>query len=612
MIALRTLYARQVQTVLSLAVLSALAAAARPQAAPQRNQATLQLRVPLVLEDVVVLDRHNQPVRDLKAADFTITDNGRPVKLGGFEEHAAPRSAQPASAPNVPNLGINVFTNYTPVPPDTPLNILLLDALNTPITDQAHVRQQMLDYLRDQPAGQRMAIFVLSTRLYLLQGFTSDPVALKTAIESKAVHTSGSPLLQDPVGGDTSEGLYNSDFFQCPFCDAETAKEGKEESTVAVVTERVQRTLDAMDGLAHYLSGLPGHKNLIWFSAAFPLYILQDPTVTNPSASAAYFAPQVRRTDDLLSRSQVAVFPVDARGIFQNTATQASHGGPNPVQNLVRGSDLYLASESNFLEGTSQEHAALDEIARDTGGKAYYNTGDLKEAVESAIRFGSDYYTMSFTPPSGHRDGKYHKIHIRTIVSGLHLSYRRGYYADDPSKVSSDTKQFAASAMQDAMLHGAPQPSELLFDVRAIPAHSTTQKVTESSHPDATLMQPPYRKYALDMLLDIHRLWMTRTAEGDYQGKLELAVLVYSADGAVANAESRLANLRLPPDRYAGLLAHGLTAHASIDAPVKGTWFIRIGIRDPASNRVGAIEIPVASLQSRQAMILAGRRGHPK
>jgi hypothetical protein len=49
----------------------------------------------------------------------------------------------------------------------------------------------------------------------------------------------------------------------------------------------------------------------------------------------------------------------------------------------------------------------------------------------------------------------------------------------------------------------------------------------------------------------------------------------------------------------------GPAASQSIDVPVKGTYFIRIGMHDPASNRIGAVEIPVASLQSKQAMILA-------
>lgn len=600
----------QVQVFLVLASLLLLAPVALAQADPQQNQTILRVQAPLVLEDVVVLDKHEQPVHNLQAARFTVTDNGKPVKLQSFEEHAAPtpvqQAARLAAAPRLHDLGVNVFTNYISTPPDSPLNILLLDALNTPITNLAHTRQQMLNFLSDQPAGQRMAIFLLSTRLYLLQGFTSDPSVLKAAIDSKRASVPGSPLLQAPVDGDTNESLYDSNFFECTGCSFQVAKQGMEDAATTVVTERVNRTMDAFNQLAHYLSVLPGRKNVIWFSAAFPIWIAPDPTLEmDPNGPAASFENQIRQTDDLLARSQVTLYPADARGLFSDPAPQASHQDVRPIPNARGVGNPALVSESDFGEHTAQEHATLDRMARDTGGKAFYSTGDLKAVVQNAIRFGSDYYTMSFTPPSGKWDGKYHKIVVSVNMPSLDLNYRRGYFADDPSVNSQGKKQFEATAMQAAMLHGAPQPSELLFDVRVTPANDTTQKLASGSHPDPKLMQPPYRSYRLDTLLDIHNLQMARNSNGEYQGTLELTVLVYNADGDVVNAETRLVPLLLPPARYADLLAHGLTGSGAIDVPVNGAYFIRIGMHDPASNHVGAVEIPVGALKPQQAMIHA-------
>jgi VWFA-related protein len=601
---------RGAQAVLFCAVILA-ASPALPQSASQKSQATtLRVQVPLVLEDVVVLDSRNQPVHNLKASDFTVTDDGKPVRLQSLDAHAAPTPAQQAallaSMSKAPNLGVNVFTNYTRTPPDSSLNVLLLDAVNTPITDQDHARQQILKFLDDQPADQRVAIFLLSSRLYLLQGFTSDAAVLKTAIHSKGAHVAGSALLEDAVGGDTNDGLYNSSFFACPTCPLQIARQSQEDIATSAVSERVNRTLDAFNELAHYLSALPGRKNLIWFSAAFPLFILPDYTlIYNPSSPAALYEQQLRLVDDQLARSDVAVYPVDARGVLNNPATQASHAGPAPVQNMGLGRSPFLTSESNYAQDTFEEHQALEQIAHETGGKAFYNTGDLKAAVQDAIRFGSDYYTMSYTPPSGKWDGKYHKIDVKVTESGVHLSYRRGYYADDPSLDGHGKKQLEASAMQQAMLHGAPQPSELLFDVRVIPADNTTDKLHPGAIPNAKLMQPPYRSYQLDTLLDIHRMQMARTNTGSYQGSLDLTVLIYNRDGDVVNTMTREVHFNLPPDRYADLLAHGLRGGGVIDVPVEGTYSIRVGMRDPASNLVGAVEIPVDSLKPKRAMIPA-------
>lgn len=595
------------------AILALAAPTALPQSSPQQSPTTLRVEVPIVLEDIVVLDNHNQPVHNLKAADFTIIDNGKPVRPQSFDEHTAPtpaqQAAQLASVPKVPRLGVNVFTNYTPTPPDNSLNILLLDTLNTPLTDQEHARQQILKFLSDQPPGRRMAIFLLSSRLYLLQGFTSDPAVLKAAIESKGAHDAGSRLLEDPVSGDTNEGLYNSNLSACLTCPLEMKRQSQEDSATTVVSERVNRTLDAFGQLTHYVSILPGRKNLIWFSAAFPLYILPDYTLAyNPSSPSAFYVEQLRHMDDLLARSHIAIYPIDSRGVMDNPATQASHIGPSPVQNTGRRSNTYATSETNYAQDTFQEHQTLEQMAQETGGKAFYNNDDLKAAVEDAIRFGSDYYTVSYTPPSGKWDGKYHKIDVKVSAPGLHLSYRRGYYADDPTPDSSGKKQVEASTMQQAMLHGAPQPSELLFDVRVTPADGTTDKILPSTIPDPKLMQPPYRSYQLDTLLDIHNMQMTHAGTDSYQGSLELAVVVYNGTGDVVNSLAREVHINLNPTRYADRLAHGLTGNGAIDVPVKGTYFIRIGMRDPVSNHVGAVEIPVDSLKSKQEMILTGNK----
>ena len=610
MISLRTPNLRRVPALLGVASLVVLAAPCAHAQSPQPALPTLQLQVPLVLEDVVVLDSRDQPVHNLKAADFTITDDGKPVTPQSFEEHAAPTPAQlaieQASMPKIPDLGVNVFTNYTPIPPGSALHILVLDTLNTPVNDQAKVRQKMLKFLANRPPGTPLAIFGLSSHLYLLQGFTSDPALLRAAVDARL--TKGAPTnLQQSVST-------NGESLEKEAADTNTTLAENENSggahAAALVSqflgendnsryqEREEDTITAVDQLAHYLSNLPGRKNLIWCSGAFPLDVIfkgiEIPDHIN-------FSDQIRKMEDLLARSQVAVFPIDASGLITNSTDQAMMLDNPTAANIRSGGNTNM----RFLQQSTNEQAPMDQVAEQTGGKAFYNTDDLAAAVESAISFGSNYYTLSYTPPSGKWDYKYHRIDVKPNQQGLHLSYRRGYYSDNPAEASHGGKQFQASAMQAAMLHGAPAPSELLFDVRAIPADDTTVKLSPGSTPDPKLMQSPFRTYTLDTLIDIHNVQMDRIGNGEYQGSLECTVLVYNADGSVVNTRTRQAHFVLPPDRYADLLTHGLSASQSIDVPAKGSYFIRIGLHDPASNRVGAVEIPVAALQSKQAMIAA-------
>lgn len=609
-------------SLLALAIPVALSQAAPPQAAPQQGQTTLQVQVPLVLEDVIVLDGQNQPIHNLKAADFTVTDNGQPVTAQSFEEHAALAPAEQAAAPKPPDLGVNAFTNQPTAAPSGALNILLLDALNTPMTDQIYLRQQLLKYLKAIPPGERIAIFGLGSQLHLLQGFTTDPKLLEAAIESNGGKVRASPVLTNPVSGAPGQQLSDAEFQFMNTDDANSIdvllamRQFEAEIQTYMTTQRVQFTLDALNDLARYLSALPGRKNLIWFSGSFPLFIVPDLTQNDPFRVAANYSDALRHTTDLLAHSQVAVYPVDARGLFNNPAGQASEAGPSAniphsgvsARYAFNNATLGAVSTSNFDQQTSTEHLTMDQIASETGGKVFINTNDLAAAVQSAVSSGSNYYTLSYTPPNRKWDGKHHRIDVKVNHPGAHLSYRRGYFADDPQDEAHGRKSLLLPAMQAAMAHGAPAPSEMIFNLRVTPEDGTTDKSGDGGKPNAKLMKPPYRSLTLDTVIDIHNLEMAFNGS-TYQGTIEFVALVYDADGEVVNAVTRVGHANLPAERYKQLVANGVGMRQTIDVPAKGDYFLRVGVHDPASNHVGAVEIPVGTLKSKQAMIPAATGG---
>ncbi len=51
--------------------------------------------------------------------------------------------------------------------------------------------------------------------------------------------------------------------------------------------------------------------------------------------------------------------------------------------------------------------------------------------------------------------------------------------------------------------------------------------------------------------------------------------------------------LDLSEDNYRQLLTIGLPAEHQIAIPVKGNYFLRVGVHDVSSDHVGALEIPV-------------------
>jgi len=69
---------------------------------------------------------------------------------------------------------------------------------------------------------------------------------------------------------------------------------------------------------------------------------------------------------------------------------------------------------------------------------------------------------------------------------------------------------------------------------------------------------------------------------------------VYSAEGALMNAASIRIDEDIDDARYQAIMANGMKFEQQISVPVKGESFLRIGVEDLATSRVGVVEIPVA------------------
>ena len=248
--------------------------ASLPSAPSETAITTIHARSNLVVVDVVVSDSKGKPVHGLKAEDFTLLENGKPQAVRSFEEHTALPASETAKITKPEKLPPGMFTNKPVVPANGPVNVLLLDYLNTPLVYQPYARQQLIDYVNKAPAGTRIAIFSLSKNLVMLQAFSSDPEVLKAALTNKKGVPQMSPILTDPmyggVEGDNSLAMLGGG--------GSEAEQQNDQRAQVIATSfqqdvRAKMTLGAFDLLSRYLVGIPGRKNVIWFSGSFPLSI---------------------------------------------------------------------------------------------------------------------------------------------------------------------------------------------------------------------------------------------------------------------------------------------------------------------------------------------------
>jgi VWFA-related protein len=572
---------------------------------------TLHASAQLVVVDVVVTDKNRKPVHGLKESDFTLNENNVPQVLKHFEEHTALTAADATKFPVMPKLPPGIFTNYTPEPVNGAVNILLLDTLNTPVKDQIFVRQQLLAYLNSAAAGTRIAIFGLTSRLLILQGFTSDPAILKEVASKKFAKTS--PLLQDSVGGSGIQNSASDDMEDMGMPAAVVANVQQfEAQTQSFQTQlRVKYTLDAMNQLARYLSSIPGRKNLIWFSGSFPISILPDPTLTDPFAVAADSSDEFRDTVNLLARSQVAVYPIDARGLFNSAVFDAA-----TTRNYTRNPNRMTQDLNKFSSDTAAEHATMNEMADGTGGHAFYNTNGLAQAVAAAIDDGSNFYTLTYTPANADRNGEFRKIKVQLARQGFNLAYRHGYYADDPakgppvlkgqSKPSSVTDAAvtasavnAEQSMRAAMMRGSPTPSEIVMKVGVYPTGppaQTDDKPAAGNVPSEKI-HGPFRRYSVNYAIDPVDITFLRTPDGKIHADFELVIFVFDPEGLLVNRVGTTLHVASTLDEIRKNVAHGIQYGQEISTPAKGEYFLRIAVHDFNRNHFGVVEVATSDVK---------------
>ena len=586
---------------LILSPLFAAAQSAPATPAQPQPQTTIHANTDLVVVDVTVSDGQN-PVHHLTAADFAVTEDGKPQTLNVFEEHTA--GPPPPLLPE-PKFAPGMFSNFSSTPQTGALNILLFDKLNTPQVAQMEVRNQVLKFLKEAPRGTRMAIFSLTTDLKLLQGFTTNPELLRALVEGKKGNPGASPLMNDAVQGDAPGA-------DDPMMDAATAALGNDPSAAMILANlqqfeaeqqsfqlqlRARYTLDALNQLARYMSNLPGRKNLIWFSGSFPINILPDPDLENPFAIVASAEDEFRETVDLLSRSEVTVYPIDARGLMTEPMMNASNSGSSSM----RTPGGFAKSSAKFFQQTADEHGTMNAMAQATGGKAFENTNDLARAVGQAINAGSNYYTVAYAPTNRDWNGAYRKIQVKVDKPGVTLAYRRGYYADDPvGKTHQNQAQNSASdprkysAIRSAMLHGGPDPTQFIFVADVRPSTTETETALAQGNQASNKIEGPYRQYTVTFLANPKQVNWSVSVDGVHHCVLEFLTFVYDSDGKLINMQTNGIGAGIAADKFDSALKTNIGYTQQISVPAKGEYYLRLGMHDGNSDHVGALEVPVA------------------
>ena len=259
----------------------------------------------------------------------------------------------------------------------------------------------------------------------------------------------------------------------------------------------------------------------------------------------------------------------------------------------------------------------MQEMADATGGRAFLNTNGLAQAVATAISEGSNFYTLTYTPSDLVRDGKFRKIKVQSAQKGLSLSYRHGYYADDPEKnpPSQEGKPQKAAGITDsavsgeptafqslraAISRGSPTPTEILLKVSVRPVGPPGQ-IEDNPAPGNVLegkAHGPFRRYSVNYAVSPSDITFLRGSDGTVRAGFELATFVFNPDGVLLNMINSPIHIAAPLDDIKKTVANGIQYHQEISVPTKGEYFLRIVVHDIPRNRFGAIELATSSVKN--------------
>lgn len=544
----------------------------------------------LVVIPANVSDKAGQYFPNLQKGEFTILEDGKPRDIAVFEEvhtSVTPIRKMPAN-----NLG--VYTNLLRgVEVPKRLTVVVLDLLNTPLTDQVRAKQELIKYLSTSvTANQPIALYTIGQRgVTVIHDFTSDPEVLIAALHllSPSHHAFTSPAsgqathtaVQNPesMGAEESKLIKAMDLGEgnsSPVMEARRRIEAMIESQDRQNTAFQMRvtatiTLLAMQQIGRALQGVPGRKSVIWATAGFPLSLADangyqtfesmrgsEPSTVRESLTG--ILPLYEKTWRILNEAQVALYPVDVRGLVNEMFIDASINRPSK--------DFYDMRSWNQQEviGTMKTFAEM------TGGRAYYNSNDIAGGFQEAEKDGENYYVLAFYLPRDSKPG-WHSLSVKVNRGDVKIRARSGFFVGDPTKKKDKTSDMEIGSALESPLEFTGLNFTIRWkDVNFDPSSGKIHAGYEVSIPPGNIAIDGAAKNRFSVIL----LSAVKKADGTIAGKI--------------NTESFEGNLK--EETVKKMTFGGVVYDNSLEL-TPGDYTVTFVVRDSVSGHIGSVIAPL-------------------
>jgi len=557
----------------------------------------IRITTSLVQTDVVIVDKDDHVIPDIKLDEIKVSDNGKRQDVK-FLEFVTPDAA--------PRIEGKLSIAGNAVESDAARNLtagdlrrvfaFVIDDLTIPFENIPNVRKLLTDFVDNQMReGDLVAIVRVVGGGGLLQQFTSDKRILRTAIDRITPQltaysafnnlTSAEVIRQNLAnltGGVISaeNAIRSVDSINAANATLDGSNEGVTRGS------RVLMTLVTASELTDAMKTLPGRKSLVLLSGGLPL--VENTTRQTSIGDQLGAAPVsinetksyisgveylLRQMVDRATRAGVVINTLDVRGMQAtrgvslytdpgNEATSSLGGGSTMGQGRAPNMGMFDNLNMDTLSGRQ----GLKALSLATGGISVINTNSFKEGLDRIVE-RSSYYLLAYTPTEAF-DNKFHKLEIKVTRPGAHVYARQGYTATADAPRGTETRE--AAIMRAAMSPLAKRD----VDVAA--------RLQYRYLPDSRA------QLDINLLVNANQLTFKQNAEKNYVSTFDIVGFMMNSQGKTEGGFSQTVTAKLSENDYQRALTTGLSYTAHADLP-PGTYQLRGVVRDSETGKLGSV-----------------------
>ncbi|MGA9557053.1 MAG: VWA domain-containing protein, partial [Terriglobales bacterium] len=326
-------------------------------------------------------------------------------------------------------------------------------------------------------------------------------------------------------------------------------------------------TLEAMQQVAQALGGFPGRKSLIWAGGGFPFSVSDNTMQLAPAGrdSLTDVLPMYERTWQLLNDAQIALYPIDVKGLTSNTPSAAISVPNNP-----RHPGAFNRSASWRQLDTQ---ATLETFAAATGGRPYFNSNDLVKGFRQSVNDSAQYYMLGYYLDRSNTKSGWRKLAVKVKRDHVEVRARTGFFVTNATTNPEVTRDSDLAAALKSPLDYSALSLVARWDTVQPSKESGKKSVgfVVNVAPDADLIDTADNSH---LALDFFAVARTPTGQ------------------QVDRPSGRKVDAHLTPEQLATIKQKGIGYRGTLElAP--GEYNVRIIVRDSLSGRIGSVAAPL-------------------